>query len=100
MNRRGFLGALIGAIGGLTLDRERLPWVPGKKLISIPSPRITRLSRYKVGDTVVVRVPMKFMPTPGPYFLNPFEIMESFEYLTLRNQAMLDQFNKNYGRDL
>lgn len=36
MNRRGFLGALLGA----ALDPERLLWVPGKKLISIPAPRV------------------------------------------------------------
>lgn len=33
MNRRGFLGALMGA----SLDPERLLWTPGKKLISIPA---------------------------------------------------------------
>jgi hypothetical protein len=36
MNRRGFLGMLAGA----TLDPERLLWVPGRKLISIPRQRI------------------------------------------------------------
>jgi hypothetical protein len=35
MNRRGFLVMLAGAV----LDPERLLWVPGKKLISIPAPR-------------------------------------------------------------
>jgi hypothetical protein len=33
MNRRGFLAMLAGAV----LDPERLLWVPGKKLISIPA---------------------------------------------------------------
>src|SRR5262245_320896 len=37
MDRRGFLTALIGAA---TLDPERLLWVPGKKLISIPSVKV------------------------------------------------------------
>ncbi len=36
LGRRGFLGAMIGAC---LLDPERLLWVPGKKLISIPKPR-------------------------------------------------------------
>lgn len=36
MNRRGFLGALAGAIAGATLDPERALWRPGAKLISIP----------------------------------------------------------------
>lgn len=35
LNRRGFMGALAGA---LALDPERLLWVPGKKLISVPKP--------------------------------------------------------------
>ena len=35
MNRRGFLAALMGAA---VLDPERLLWVPGRKLISIPKP--------------------------------------------------------------
>ena len=37
MNRRGFLSALVGAA---VLDPERLLWIPGKKLISIPKPVI------------------------------------------------------------
>lgn len=37
MNRRGFFGLLAGAIAGATLDPERLLWVPGRKLISIPA---------------------------------------------------------------
>ncbi len=35
MNRRGFLGAFLAAA---VLDPERLLYVPGKKLISIPAP--------------------------------------------------------------
>lgn len=37
MNRRSFLTGLATLIGGSALDPERLLWVPGKKLISIPS---------------------------------------------------------------
>ena len=37
MNRRGFLAALVA---GLTLDPERLLWVPGRKLISVPAPEV------------------------------------------------------------
>lgn len=36
LSRRGFLGALLGAA---VLDPERLLWVPGAKLISVPAPR-------------------------------------------------------------
>jgi hypothetical protein len=35
VNRRGFLAALAGAF---VADPERALWVPGQKLISIPSP--------------------------------------------------------------
>lgn len=39
MNRRGFFGALFGAAAAAaTLDPEKLLWVPGAKLISIPAP--------------------------------------------------------------
>jgi hypothetical protein len=37
MNRRGFLSAIAGAF---VADPEKLLWVPGAKLISIPRPRI------------------------------------------------------------
>ena len=40
LNRRGFLGTLLA---GAALDPERLLWVPGKKLISIPKPRLLSL---------------------------------------------------------
>lgn len=39
MNRRGFFGALFGAAAAAaTLEPEKLLWVPGAKMISIPSP--------------------------------------------------------------
>lgn len=41
MNRRGFLQALAGAASAMTFDPERALWTPGKKLISIPKPRVT-----------------------------------------------------------
>lgn len=40
MNRRGFLGAIAAALGGAVLDPDKLLWVPGAKLISIPRPRL------------------------------------------------------------
>ncbi len=36
MNRRGFLGGLIGAASAMVLDPEKLLWVPGTKTIFIP----------------------------------------------------------------
>ncbi|MGD0012803.1 MAG: hypothetical protein ABSD56_00025 [Bryobacteraceae bacterium] len=41
MNRRGFFAVLAGVAATAVLDPERLLWVPGKKLISIPRPRLT-----------------------------------------------------------
>jgi hypothetical protein len=38
MQRRGFLKSLLGASAAMTLDPERLLWVPGTKLISLPKP--------------------------------------------------------------
>ena len=40
LNRRGFLVSLAAA---LTLDPERLLWVPGKRVISIPRPVLYRV---------------------------------------------------------
>lgn len=41
IGRRGFLGSLLGAVGaikaGMELDLDKLLWVPGQKLISVPS---------------------------------------------------------------
>ena len=42
-SRRGFLGFLASAVATATLDPERLLWVPGQKLISIPSPTVAPL---------------------------------------------------------
>lgn len=46
MNRRGFLGALAAIAATATLDPERLLWVPGKKLISIPAPSPVEVFRF------------------------------------------------------
>jgi hypothetical protein len=104
MNRRGFIAALAGAF---VADPEKLLWVPGKKLISIPAPRknyiltpeeytrevLRQLSEYytfktlqnaeevlnfkqvmgtgvwnrlKVGDTVKIRKPPRFVTRIAP----------------------------------
>lgn len=46
MNRRAFFGALAGLAATATLDPERLLWVPGRKLISIPTPVVYRYLTY------------------------------------------------------
>lgn len=40
MNRRAFLRTLLGSAAALTLDPERLLWVPGAKTIFLPSSRV------------------------------------------------------------
>lgn len=83
MRRRGFLGMLAGGLFAAT-DPERLLWVPGQRLISIPRPRgnefltsrmITeeclRILRRntalipRIGDTVTVRRPRLFRAVHG-----------------------------------
>ena len=55
MNRRGLLGALMG---GLMLDPERLLWVPGRKLISIPAvpPRTDKIYDWLDGGRTTATV--------------------------------------------
>lgn len=43
MNRRSFLAAMAGAF---VADPERLLWVPGRKLISIPKPHQLEAASY------------------------------------------------------
>jgi len=52
MNRRGFLGAMLGAVAGATLDPERLLWVPGRKVISIPRTRV--FTPQEMADTKAI----------------------------------------------
>ena len=100
MNRRGFFGLLAGA-AALALDPEKALWVPGKKLISIPSgglmtsEKITYemlaiLSRnvefvgwtkparkMKLGDTFGVRKPRAFAA------FDPDPALTEVEYFTV-----------------
>jgi len=55
MTRRGLIGALLGAA---TMDPERLLWVPGKRVISIPKPVVQK-------HVVYVQVPIRFSPIAG-----------------------------------
>jgi len=47
MNRRLFLRGLMGGAAALTMDPERLLFVPGRNLISIPA-----APRFVVGDVI------------------------------------------------
>lgn len=58
MNRRGFLSSLAAAV----LDPEKLLWVPGKKMISIPSPRQQLVSSNGLCSFKLIgEVPKDFM---------------------------------------
>jgi hypothetical protein len=53
LNRRSFLAILAA---GLALDPERMLWLPGKKLISIPKPRLAydvRTQKFLTTDIVI-----------------------------------------------
>lgn len=54
MNRRSFITGIATLIGGAALDPERLPWVPGKKLISIPKSRNVFIPYMTVSQEMVV----------------------------------------------
>jgi len=49
MNRRSFLALLAAS---LTLDPERMLWIPGRKLISVPKPR-ARGNRFLTSDMIL-----------------------------------------------
>lgn len=61
LNRRGFLSLFSAAAATAVVDPERLLWVPGRKSISIPKPRV-----WKVGDTIQIKRPMRFDSLYGP----------------------------------
>ena len=53
MNRRGFFGAISALLTGAALDPERLLWVPGRKLISIPEPNNLCIRLIQMFDFIV-----------------------------------------------
>lgn len=63
-SRRGFLATLFVGAAAATVDPEKLLWVPGRKLISIPKPTPARLGRLTAGDIVqeAFRVSGLFFP--------------------------------------
>ncbi len=60
MNRRCFLGALLGTAA---LDPERLLWVPGRKLISIPPPPIATVPVRLSEQLAVGNDPLRWIIT-------------------------------------
>lgn len=62
MKRRGFLSALLGAAA---FDPERLLWVPGKKLISIPPPPKFEFFIYSMQTGRLLKPPPGMLVTKG-----------------------------------
>lgn len=52
-SRRGFLGFLGAAVASATLDPERLLWVPGEKLISIPKAKEPLLQTIELRPSLI-----------------------------------------------
>ena len=81
MNRRHFLSALTAGLTGLTLDPERLLWIPGAKTIFLPSitPRhdpacLTTIGR--TGSCNHLSTPMRLVYSwdPSPPYVEGFGI--------------------------
>jgi hypothetical protein len=62
MNRRGFLGALLGGAAALALDPEKLLWRPGAKLISIPSSPFDDEHLESVHAQILLRMLNEYTP--------------------------------------
>lgn len=52
MGRRGFLGVF----AALALDPERLLWVPGQRLISIPAARVSKSFYWFIGNEMLANL--------------------------------------------
>jgi len=80
MERRGFLKTLFGGATVMALDPERLLWVPGKKLISVPAVIPSALA--------------------GNHFLTTQQI--TFEMLKIFNKHLTfvtsQQYSRNFDR--
>lgn len=68
INRRSFLGAMLGAVAGATLDPERLLWEKGKKIISLPKPPSLTLT---IGDIVEFEGFYAINPATRKVAINP-----------------------------
>ncbi len=76
MNRRLFLASLIGSASAAIIDPDRLLWVPGRKLISIPKPLVIPANLLNVGDVITISGRFIFNPITREMtaVLQPFRI--------------------------
>lgn len=75
MDRRGFLRSLLTGAAALTLDPERLLWVPGAKTISIPK----AIEPVSFGGVKIVTC--QWMPNSEIIFLQIEKIRPQLEEL-------------------
>ncbi len=87
MNRRGFLGGLSAFAAACVLDPELALWTPKAKTISIPQP-----PRIKIGDVILIRLPMQFIGRNGQSFYP--ETLVGYTPVALFDQAMLDRVDQ------
>ena len=95
-NRRGFI-SILGA--GLALDAERLLWVPGRKLISIPAPRSTRFLeaigfRWSHDQVLICNPQPEFIAMMNQVEL---KVLKSYE---VRSRMRENEVNRLLGRPL
>lgn len=58
-SRRGFLSFLGAAVASATLDPERLLWVPGAKVYSIPAVRVATNAEAIAAQMAIIRPQLK-----------------------------------------
>lgn len=96
-SRRAFLASLAGAAAIAAADPERLVWTPGRRLISIP--------RRKIGETIIVKRPVRFafhrdafalVAPPMPIELLPPVEVISFEW---KPEDFRVDFARGFGRN-
>jgi hypothetical protein len=63
--RRGFLGALIAGAAAAAVDPERLLWVPGRKLISVPKPRVVFVEYVELTFDVAIHSKARLIEAEG-----------------------------------
>lgn len=83
LSRRGFLGAIAAA---LVADPERLLWVPGKKIISIPKPQ-----RVSITAEEIIHQAMR---TNGILAAREGLSREDSDYALRTLSQMLDRWNR------
>lgn len=96
MNRRGFFKFVTAIAATSTVDPERLLWIPGQKLISIPSPRpqglvvqgvdeayeqLNRLLDSWSSQPLIFRI-----PDPLPYYPGTFGFTETISRAQFRRR--------------